>query len=211
MSIQKRLKEVRGYLEINSQTKFAERLGVSRNIIADAERAKTKGLSSEVALKIEETFHINGWWLLTGQGTMLGATNTEGYSIDVLDLKTSAGSGVMPYEAQVIDKYILDKSFFKTAPQANKLKIIQVEGDSMEPTILDGAYIIIDETKTEFIDGIYACLIDDNIFIKRLQFDLDGSIKIISDNQKYEPKFYNPKNTQIFFKILGRKILTIQR
>lgn len=142
---------------------------------------------------------------------MLESTNIDSYSIDVLDLKASAGSGVMAYQVDIIDKYIIDKSFFKIKPQIDNLKIIQVEGDSMEPTIEDDTYIIIDETKTERTDGIYACLIDDSIFIKRLQFDLNGTIKIISDNQKYEPKYHDQKNTQIFFKIIGRKILTIQK
>lgn len=54
-------------------------------------------------------------------------------------------------------------------------------------------------------DGIYAVLIDDNILIKRLQFELDGTIKIISDNIKYEPKIYNPRETQVFFKSFRNK------
>lgn len=208
---------------MSDELKYIDRIKEVHNIQDDKDVARCLGVKPDTfsqwkgrkkipykeLIKYSSIQNVSLDWLILGNKQNDEKNNN--YSIDVLDLKASAGSGVMPYEAQVIDKYILDKSFFKTAPQANKLKIIQVEGDSMEPTILDGAFIIIDETKTEFIDGIYACLIDDNIFIKRLQFDLDGSIKIISDNQKYEPKFYNPKNTQIFFKILGRKILTIQR
>lgn len=196
----RRPKQIRDYLKLR-QVEMGAKIGLSQPQVKNIETGAQK-LTTEIAKNLT----INGWWLLTGQGTMLGSTNTDSYS-----LKASAGTGVIPYEIEVIDKYILDKSLFKTEPHTNNLKIIQVEGDSMEPTIEDGACIIIDETKTERIDGIYACLIDDSVFIKRLQFDLNGTIKIIYDNQKYEPKYHDPKNTQIFFKILDRKILTIQK
>ena len=70
---------------------------------------------------------------------------------------------------------------------------------------------MIDESKNDAIDGIYAILLDDKVFIKRLQFNLDGTITIISDNGKYQDKIYNPKENQLYFKVLGKKMLTIQK
>ncbi|PSM52763.1 peptidase S24 LexA-like protein [Campylobacter blaseri] len=207
-----RLKELRKYLKINSQEAFAIHLNTDRSKIADIEAGRTKNIPIDLVIQIVDKFHINGWWLLTGIGSMVEKDiNANNYEIEVLDLKAGAGKGLMPFEVSVIGKYILDKVFFKTPQDESKIKIIQVEGDSMEPTIQDGAHVIIDISKKEEIDGIYAILLDDNVIIKRLQFNLDRTITIISDNPKYEPKIYDQKDSQIFFKIIGRKVLVIQK
>ncbi len=212
MELKERIKEIRNSLNIGTQSDLATIMKVNQDRVKSLETGRVKEISAIEANELVKNFNLSLDWLLTGRGSMISNFDShDGFAIDVLNLKASAGSGIIPYEVDVIDKYIIDKSFFKTTPQLDKIKIIQVEGDSMEPTIQDGAYIVIDETKQERIDGIYACLIDDSVFVKRLQFDFDGNIKIISDNEKYEPKYYNSKNSQIYFKILGRKILTIQK
>ncbi|CUU82009.1 hypothetical protein FFA43_01220 [Campylobacter hyointestinalis subsp. hyointestinalis] len=213
MNAGSRLKKIREYLEISSQAKFAAELEIERSKIADIESGRTKNISFDLIEKIVDKFHINGWWLFTGKGNMIEKNIQESdvYEVDVIDLKASAGFGIIPFEIKVIGKYILDKIFFKTPPDIDNVKMIQVEGDSMEPTIQDGAFVVIDESKNDAIDGIYAILIDDKVFVKRLQFNLDGTITIISDNGKYQDKIYNPKENQSYFKVLGKKMLTIQK
>ena len=213
MNAGSRLKKIREYLKISSQAKFASELEVERSKIADIESGRTKNISFDLIEKIVDKFHINGWWLFTGKGNMIEKNIEESdvYEVDVIDLKASAGLGIIPFEVKVIGKYILDKIFFKTPPNIDNVKMIQVEGDSMEPTIQDGAFVVIDESKNDAIDGIYAILLDDKVFIKRLQFNLDGTITIISDNGKYQDKIYNPKENQLYFKVLGKKMLTIQK
>lgn len=138
-------------------------------------------------------------------------TNEKLYTVDKISLKASAGYGKENYEIETVEKVSLPKILFKTPKKEDDLKIIEVEGDSMEPTIKDGSFVLIDTSKSDPIDGIYAILIDSEILIKRLQFNLNGSIKIISDNSRYESMCYNPKeNTDIFFRIIGKKLFTIQ-
>ena len=40
---------------------------------------------------------------------------------------------------------------------------------------------------------------------------MDGTILIISDNDKYDQEVFNPKENQLPFKELGIKILSIQK
>nr|DAD63520.1 MAG TPA: Repressor protein CI [Caudoviricetes sp.] len=211
--LQERIKKIREYLKIGSQKDFAKEIGWPIGRIQDLESGKVKSIKAEEAELLQEKFLINGWWLFTGKGSMLDVprSNIDGYEVDMLDLKASAGTGIMAFEVSVIGKFILDKAFFKTPQHQENIKIIEVQGDSMEPTIQDGAFVVIDVTKCDKTDGIYAILLDNNVLIKRLQFNLDGTIKIISDNGKYEAKIYNAKDDQVFFKILGRKVMTIQR
>lgn len=112
---------------------------------------------------------------------------------------------------EVVDSIILDKSLFKTPINPAKVKLIEVVGDSMYPTIKDGDYVIIDETKAYGVDGIYAINLHNQLLIKRLKFRLNGTIAIISDNKDYETEIYNPNESQIRLTIIGLRILTIQR
>lgn len=217
MSVGDRLKKARDYLGF-TQSELAEPLGYKWSKVKDMESEKLK-LTPEIADIMEQKYSISGWWLLTGKGEMLLSdtpanqisSNDEGYMVDVLSVRAGAGPGVYNYSVEVVDHLMLDRSFFRTVPDISKVKIIEVDGDSMEPTIPNGSFIVIDETKSDKIDGIFAIQLDGQILVKRLQFKLDGTIKIISDNNHYEPQLYVPDETQVPMHIIGRKILSIQR
>jgi len=131
------------------------------------------------------------------------------YIVTKLSLEASAGDGIENFQVEESEVF-LDKALFRHSVNQNNLRMIPVKGDSMEPNILDESHIIIDVSQKENIDGIYAINLGGNIMVKRLQFNLDGNIEIISDNTKYQTKIYNPKESQIHFEILGKKILSIQ-
>ena len=81
----------------------------------------------------------------------------------------------------------------------------------MEPTLRDGDYVLIDENTIFGVNGIYAIQLGGQILIKRLQFKMDGTILIISDNTKYQSETFNPQENQLPFQVLGLKVLSIQR
>lgn len=212
MSASKRFIKVREHLGLE-RSEFAEKLGFKAYKIKDIEIEKQK-VTPEIAEYLEKNFSISGWWLLTGKGQMLNSSTSNSknsYEIDVLNVKASAGAGIENHIIEVIDTVILDKTLFKTAPDVSRIKLIQVSGDSMQPTLNDGDFVIIDETKTHGIDGVYAIQLHGQILIKRLKFKLDGTIEIISDNKEYSPEIFDPQNTQVPFHIIGMKTLSIQR
>ena len=129
--------------------------------------------------------------------------------VDILSIHASAGTGIENFDIQVTGQAHIPLIFFKTKPNPKDLKLIQVVGDSMQPTLQEGDFILIDTAANAPIDGIYAIAIGTEIFIKRLQFKLDGTIKIISDNPRYETQIYDPNQNQTPLKIIGKKILTI--
>ena len=131
------------------------------------------------------------------------------YKIERLSLSASAGSGIINYEVDTVDEIFISENFFKIPQDPKYLKLIQVEGDSMSPTLPNGCYVVIDVSKKNKTDGIYAINFDNEIFIKRLQFSFDGVIEIISDNPKYQTKYFNPNETDLSFSVIGRLALTI--
>lgn len=74
-----RLKYIRTYLNIKSAKKFADLIGMSEYRLKDLEADKIQNLKPEEALEIENTFKINGWWLLTGKNSMLIKENNSGW------------------------------------------------------------------------------------------------------------------------------------
>ena len=154
-------------------------------------------------------------WLLTGKGEMFISNdttkNSDNYFIDLLNVRAGGGEGIYNYVIETVDTISLDKSFFRTPINTNKIKGIQVDGDSMEPTLRDGDCVLIDENINFGTNGIYAIQYGGQILIKRLQFKMDGTILIISDNDKYDKEVFNPKENQLPFQVLGIKILSIQK
>lgn len=84
------------------------------------------------------------------------------------------------------------------------LKIITGWGQSMAPTIQDKDPLLIDVRIDEYTgDGIYLFTEGDMLFIKRLQLESDGQLKVISDNRNHDARYVTPG--QIYVK--GRVLL----
>lgn len=213
--LSERIKLVRKSLKCETQKDFSELVNFPFSRVQDIERGKVKELKASELETLQENFLINSWWLLTGKGEMFISNdttkNSDNYFIDLLNVRAGAGEGIYNYVIETVDTISLDKSFFRTPINTNKIKGIQVDGDSMEPTLRDGDYVLIDENINFGTNGIYAIQYGGQILIKRLQFKMDGTILIISDNDKYDKEVFNPKENQLPFEVLGIKILSIQK
>lgn len=63
--------------------------------------------------------------------------------------------------------------------------LMDVRGDSMEPTLKDGDTVLIDQSEKEILDGrIYVVTLGDELRVKRVQKGWDG-IVLTSDNPRY--------------------------
>lgn len=59
----------------------------------------------------------------------------------------------------------------------------------MEPTILDRAFALVDGNQTRITaDGIYCIQSFGQIFLKRVQRNVSGTLTMISDNPRYSPE-----------------------
>ncbi len=211
------LEILREHLGITKK-EFAKRLEITQNAYTNYINGKRK-IPTDLTLKIKQMFDINIDWLLTGKGSMHINNNSlqktedkDTIEIDKLSLKASDGTGIENFEVDTVGRIKLSSSVFRTKPNPKNLKVIEVIGDSMEPTLQEGDLIVIDTSYSHTVDGIYAININNEVFIKRLQFNLNGTIEIISDNPRYKTQIYNPnENNQIHFNVIGRKIILIQR
>lgn len=142
----------------------------------------------------EEFFGINSEKLSS-------VINKDVLLIPVMDQVFSAGHGQFVPENDVVKEYIAVPNDLKK--YGKSLAASKVRGDSMEPTLYDGDTIICDNNGYDGTDGIYTILYKGSGFVKRLQSTGDG-VKIISDNQLYEPMFASEGNDGDNFEVIGK-------
>jgi len=69
------------------------------------------------------------------------------------------------------------------------LALINVKGDSMEPTLSNEDLILVDLRTFKVEDNaVYVLLFNGVLLVKRIQRKLDGSVIVASDNKIYEPE-----------------------
>lgn len=83
---------------------------------------------------------------------------------------------------------------------------VQVRGDSMAGTLLDGETILVDQGVAEVdVDGIYVLEIYGRQLVKRVQRLVDGSLVLISDNAQYAREQI-PRDTARDVRVVGRMV-----
>lgn len=186
-----------------TQAELAELVGVSPQSVQQWETS-TEPRKNRV-IKIAEILEVDTNWLLFGitdidernkvssiqinQDIEVSDKNT--YKVEMLDIQASAGPGVM-----VLDDFIETITAIEySADEAKRLfggrsastiKMITVKGDSMAGTFEPRDQIFVDITTNFFDgDGIYVFVLDNQLYIKRLQKQYKR-LAVISDNARYE-------------------------
>lgn len=201
MSSNLRFKEARKNAGL-TQEKFGDEVGLKQTQIRDIESGKQK-VSPELAEIIEKKFYISGWWLLTGIGKMfLGeecalpvATNIvdDENSVSVNyypDVIAAAGYGAIN-EGQYIPQVMrLDRRFLEqllNVRRFDRLDIITVFGDSMEPYISNGETVLIERHDDAKNGETVIANINGSVYIKRIKMDpFKKWVKLMSENSHYE-------------------------
>lgn len=106
------------------------------------------------------------------------------------DASFSAGAGsLLEEEPEPLGYHLIERSWLETVTRAapEQLAVVRVDGDSMERTLFDNDWLLVDRTQTRFTRaGLYALAVGDMAWIKRLNLDLEARrIQIISDNTAY--------------------------
>jgi hypothetical protein len=116
----------------------------------------------------------------------LRAADARWVDIPRLALGASAGPGAIPVEEAADDRLRFSQRWLRTLGlDPGHLSVIEVAGDSMEPTLRDGDEILVDRSPRGWRDGIHVVRIDDVLLVKRLAQGPAGAIRVISDNPAY--------------------------
>ena len=118
--------------------------------------------------------------------------------------KASAGNGYINLD-QEIYYFPIKKGNF-----SDRSFLVEINGNSMEPTLEDGDYALVDPDNIDYVKNkIYVVTYNDESFIKRMVMDAKSKIVMLkSDNPEYEDILIT-KDMQIYLKIEGRVIQVI--
>ena len=105
--------------------------------------------------------------------------------------RAAAGSGQLAVSEEVTDILAFRRDWLrKSGINPAHAFLLIADGDSMTPTIPDGALMLVDGSIREPRDirngMIYVLVRSGTVIVKRIQFRVDDSIVLISDNPVYE-------------------------
>lgn len=192
--------------EGKSQTDLAKAIGVRAPSVNDWISGKTKTIKGENLLRAASYLRVRPEWLSMGRGPMrqedLGPPITTPLrpvkvidSDDELDdgafavprytLKASAGNGapVLEIDQKGQSNYCRYNWANRNGYRKDDLFSIVTIGDSMEPTIPNGASLIVHKSQDIVNGKVHVICRGDECFVKRLFKQMDGSVLIKSDNQ----------------------------
>lgn len=168
------------------QKHVAMRSGISTSTLSRIIQGAVPGLDQALMLA-----HVTGtdlMWLATGKG--LPSAGSSGHvAVPIYDVRLAAGVASFSDAAEQIGEMPFDRGMLRDLGRssADGLAVFIAEGDSMEPTIQDGARVLADLKDTRLREGIFAFRTGDELRIKRLRRLVDG-IEINSDNERYSPE-----------------------
>lgn len=183
-----------------SQGDLAKAVGISQPTINALLSGKSQGTKHLVA--IARALDVTPDWLQTGRDTnVLPAKHRpaaasiieiegETYArLPMYDIRAQAGRGSLAYDGDPIGWRVFDLNWIKTVSRASieQLKVVEVSGDSMEPTLFKGDHVLIDLGNRAIAQhGLFVLRLDDSLMVKRVQkLFATATVRIISDNPKY--------------------------
>lgn len=207
-----------------SQKDLADRAEMSQNSIAKIE----SGGETAKVVELSKALDVSPAHLKLGEGARISYaaslrpiavwTNEdelppEDYVfIPVLEVKLSAGNGNLIWhvdergQRQAYTQKWADKVGIDPACAATMV----VSGSSMEPRYQDGDSVVVDYCQRDtIIDGkVYAIILNNEAFIKRLFKEMDGGVRVVSDNQdksRYPDRVVAPEYMEKL-NIIGRVV-----
>lgn len=207
MTIGERIKKKREELKL-SQEQLAEIMGYkSKTSIHKAEQGITDLPQSKIiefarALKTTPSY-LMGWEEKIEKSNAIILDKSQFIYVPVYG-KASAGNGYINMDTVLYDKLIHINGY------SHDSFLIEVSGDSMEPTILDGEFVLVDPTRTEICEGkIYVITYNGETYIKMIEKHEEDEIVLLkSINQKYRDKLIKEEEFENV-KIEGRVVKVI--
>ena len=195
-SFDARLNRLMRAANIEKEAELARLLGINQSSIAAAR--KRQQVPPGWIESIAEQFNVNANWLFFGTGEMnLGSMQMpfiEGKQCDVdlimvpmVEARLSAGLGSLQVSGDSERSYAFRADFLHRKGNPKDMVLMRVEGDSMQPEIMDGDVVLLDQSKREIrIGRIFAVGFEEAIYLKRIDM-LPGKVILKSVNPEYPP------------------------
>lgn len=109
-------------------------------------------------------------------------------AVPLVSASLSAGTGSLETEGEILDFFAFRSDWLCRKGNPDRMVLMKVYGDSMEPEIRHGDMVLIDQSKQQiYPHTIYAVGVNEEIYIKQVE-TLPGHRMILrSLNERYDP------------------------
>lgn len=192
---------------MRSQSELADALQINRSAITQA-RYKNS-IPDKWILHLYRTFGLNPDWIETGQGSIYShlpqAVDSPYKDIPKVKARLSAGGGSFEVGSEIQGFYAFQTEWLHTKGNPDRMVMMDIFGNSMEPELKDGDTVLIDEAQKDIIAGaVYAVGVDDTIMVKRIEKH-PNTLVLLSENPSYAPIYLEGEDTQSV-RIIGKVI-----
>ena len=193
---------------LHRDAQLAALLGVSPQAVSQARRKRK--IPEGWVVKVSQQCGLSMDWLMFGKGdestpvdshapvasSISQASTPAGAAVPDLDLlciplvaaSLSAGVGSLQTEADVLDYFAFRSDWLCRKGNPDKMVLMKVYGDSMEPEICHGDMALIDQSKQQiYPHTIYAVGVNEEIYIKQIETLPGHRMLLRSLNERYEP------------------------
>lgn len=160
-------------------------------------------------LALGTALNVSPEWLSTGKGAMEAGVARQGEAmaeVPIWHAKAAAGLRQENGDGDPAGSLLFrPKSLAKKGVRQDKAHAFYVAGDSMAPRLRDGDVILFDTADLTIRDGkMFVIRWGDDTLVKRLYRELDGGVRVVSDNPDpaYRDRLVRPDDEG--FEIIGR-------
>ncbi|WP_165392834.1 S24 family peptidase [Corticibacter populi] len=154
----------------------------------------------KVLIALAQAAQVSLEWLMTGQGDPQPEAPTQALELDLDEsirsltrlplyadrkpVADNAGDNAIPMSPKNVAGLGFCRFWLgQHGMSADSVAGLYMAGNSMAPTILHGDTVLVNITERNIIDGdIYALRSQNTLLIKRIQNELDGRLRLMSDN-----------------------------
>jgi phage repressor protein C with HTH and peptisase S24 domain len=181
-------KKVSDVIGLRNQNELSAVIGVNSSSITQAR--KRDKIPANWILQLCLKYGLNPNWLEMDIGPVFiqpfNNAEEEFMQIPKVRARLCAGGGSFEVGSEIEGYYSFRKDWLSRKGNADKMVLMDIFGNSMEPELKEGDVVLIDESKKDILAGsIYAVGIDDTIMVKRLEKRPKG-LALLSENIKNE-------------------------
>jgi phage repressor protein C with HTH and peptisase S24 domain len=205
---------MRDVLGVESDYKLAKELGKSTSALSNWRKRGSIPIDECISLSVSHGVSLD--WLIFGKGEAIGSTGQTpaAYRVDdgaplaaatgpgpglaevkLYDVEGAAGGG-RSLEGERVEGVIHfpEAELAALGVSAARVAGVKVRGDSMDDTLADGDWVLVDlDNRDPRRSGVFLLWQSGERRIKRVQRLPGGALQLISDNTHYPPEMVTPE------------------
>ena len=191
---------------------LAENAQVGRSFVYDILSGKSLNPTTQKLAAVAETLGVSLSYLLYGEESWGGgrreeASHAASDRVSIASLTTEpSASGTSLVSREIEDRpFSFRRNWIEDKLRATPgdLRIVDVRGDSMAPTLAEGDVVLVDlREQSPSPPGVFVLFDGFGLVVKRLELQADGLVRLISDNPQYAPYIRALNETNVIGRVV---------